>query len=136
MRDLGGGPMDENEWRVTARLRDPGRDRTPIQAIAGFEVVQQAAPSVRVGSDGADALFLYAVTREDAKYAQDALQALLDRDGIAADFVTERWHPVAEDWEQADRPLPQAAEEWKAEFARRQPSRRPSGPGFSHRRES
>jgi hypothetical protein len=136
MRDLGGGPTDDNEWRVTARLRDPGKDRTPMQAISDFDVAQQAVPSVRVGSDGANTLFLYAVTREDAESAQDALQALLDRDGVAADFVTERWHPVAEDWEQADRPTPQTAGEWQAEFARRQPSRRPSGPGFSHRRES
>ena len=127
MRDLSDDATADNEWRVTARLRDPGKR---LQAMS---VVQQELPSVRVSSDGDSTLFLYAANREDAEIALYTLLGLVDRDGFASAVVTERWHPVAEDWELADRPLPQTAEEWKSEFARRQPTRWLSGPGLGHR---
>jgi hypothetical protein len=59
-----------------------------------------------VGTDGGNELFLYTHAQDAAAAAQQSVRDLLATHGLSADYTVERWHPVAEEWESADVPLP------------------------------
>ena len=73
------------------------------------EVHQRLGGRVVVGAGGGDELFLYAHSQDAAATAQQSVSELLASHGMQADFTVERWHPVAEEWEPADVPLPDTA---------------------------
>ncbi len=81
------------------------------------ELDQGFAERVIVSLDGAE-LFAYAGTREQAQHAADAIRALAAEHGWTIDEQLARWHPVAEEWEDPDAPLPQADADLQAERAR------------------
>lgn len=60
---------------------------------------------VVVSVDG-HVLFLYADAREQAQAAAAAVGAAARHEGWHADIELTRWHPVAEEWEDPDQPLP------------------------------
>lgn len=88
-------------------LRD-GDFKHELDAAAGDRVV---------ASIDAHEIFLYAGTREQAEQAADAVKALAASSGIALESELRRWHPVAEEWVDADAPLPTGDAELAAEHA-------------------
>ncbi len=68
-----------------------------LQDAAGERVV--------VSLDGRE-LFLYAGTRAQAERASAAVKALVARSGPSVRAELRRWHPVSEQWVDADLPLP------------------------------
>ena len=60
---------------------------------------------VAVSRDG-DRVFLYAGSREQVELARDHLRGLAAEHGWKLGIELKRWHPVAEDWEDPDAPLP------------------------------
>jgi hypothetical protein len=108
----GGVETDSNDWRVTVRLHEGGQAAAAVGHLSGHrvekEVQQQLGGRVVVGTDGGDELFLYTHARDAAVAAQQSVSALLTGQGIKADYATDRWHPVAEEWEPADVALPQS----------------------------
>lgn len=108
-----GVETDSNDWRVTVRLHEGGQAARAVQHLSGHqaekEVQQRLGGRIVVGTDGSDGLFLYAHAREAAAAAQQSVSELLAGQGIKADYTVERWHPVEEEWEAADVPLPQTA---------------------------
>jgi hypothetical protein len=113
---------DFNDWRVTARLRDPGQARHAVDALSAHQVEDEIhgrlGGRVAVGTDGAESVFLYTHTRDAAASAQQVLADVLAGHQMTADFAVERWHPVAEEWEAADIPLPASEAGIRAERAR------------------
>jgi hypothetical protein len=101
---------DFNDWRVTARLRDAGQAQQAIHALSAQqvegEIHARLGGQVAVGTDGAQSVFLYTHTDDAAAAAQQVLSELLAGHQMTADFTVDRWHPVAEEWEPADVPLP------------------------------
>jgi hypothetical protein len=66
-----------------------------------------AGEHVIVSLDGDDhEVFLYSGTLDQAHAASDAVKELASSAGLTAQFELRRWHPVAEEWEDPDRPLP------------------------------
>jgi hypothetical protein len=80
------------------------------------ELQSEAGDRVIVSVEGHE-LFLYASTREQAQKATDAIDRLARGAGVAVETELRRWHPVAEEWVDADAPLPQSDEAAAAEHA-------------------
>jgi hypothetical protein len=117
-----GTVTDANDWRLTVRLRDgsqAGRAAEHLSAHeAEGEVQRRLGGRVVVGTGGGDELFLYTHSRDAAATARQSVSTLLAGHGIEADYSLDRWHPVAEEWEQADIALPATAAELAAERQR------------------
>jgi len=106
----GAAATDENDYRVTVRLRETGQARAAAEHLSTHkveaEVHQRLGGRVMVGTDGTDGLFLYAHTEAAAATARQSVAEVLAAHEIGADYTVERWHPVAEKWEPADVALP------------------------------
>src|SRR5580692_9991787 len=66
-----------------------------------------AGERVVVSLDGHE-LFLYAGTRQQAERAAEAVKAAVARSGVSVRTELRRWHPVSEEWIDADLPLPES----------------------------
>jgi hypothetical protein len=114
-----GATTDDNDWRVSVRLHAGGQAGQAVEHLSAHtvenEVHQRLGGRVVVGTGGGDELFLYAHTQDAAAAAQQSVSDLLSGHGLDADYSVERWHPVAEEWEPADVPLPGTAAEVQAE---------------------
>ncbi len=62
-------------------------------------------------------LFLYAGTRPQAERATTAVRALAAKSGASVRTELRRWHPVSEEWIDADLPLPESEKAVAAEHA-------------------
>jgi hypothetical protein len=62
-------------------------------------------------------LFLYASTRDQAEKAADAIKRLAATAGVSVSSELRRWHPIAEEWEDPQSPLPATTAEVSAEYA-------------------
>lgn len=115
----GGATTDDNDWRVTVRLHVAGQAGKAAEHLSAHqvedEVHERLGGRVILGADGGDDLFLYTHSQDAAAAAQQSVSDLLSGHGLGADYTVERWHPVAEEWEPADVPLPGTAAEVQAE---------------------
>jgi hypothetical protein len=105
-----GVTTDANDWRVSVRLHAGQQVSNAVTHVSSHrveeEVHRRLGGRVVVGTDGGNELFLYTHTRDAAATAQQSVRDLLASHGMSADYAVERWHPVAEEWEPADVPLP------------------------------
>lgn len=69
------------------------------------ELQDTAGERVIVSLDGHE-LFLYAGERAQAEKAVEAVRSLVARSGVSVRTELRRWHPVSEEWVDADLPLP------------------------------
>lgn len=104
-----------DDWRVQIDFRD--EDFIDALVEAGemkHDLKSSFQDRVIVTRDGSR-VFLYAGDREQAESARELVESLAREHGweVGSDF--RRWHPVAEEWEPADEPLPQDAPARKAE---------------------
>lgn len=60
-------------------------------------------------------VFVYTGTREQAERAADAIRSLAAQHGWTIDERLMRWHPIAEEWEDPDAPLPETGTQQAAE---------------------
>ncbi len=112
--------MDE-EWRLQVDLEDdshhlPLRDHLEARELE-HDLSGEFHDRVIVSRDG-NRLFLYAGTREQIEAAAAVLERLDRSNGWSATRTLTRWHPVAEEWEDPDAPLPDDEDEVRAERAR------------------
>ena len=54
----------------------------------------------------ASRVFLYAGSEAEAREAEAVARELVANDDLSADITVTRWHPVAEEWQDATAPLP------------------------------
>ncbi len=96
------------DWRVTATLDDEfGNGLAGVLREHELEDDARARLGERVAvSADSSHVFLYADTRPAAENAQQVVAAILQVDGRHATFAVHRWHPIEEEWEDADTPLP------------------------------
>jgi hypothetical protein len=117
-----GVQTDSNDWRVTVRLHEGDQAAQAVEHLSAHqvenEVHQALGGRVVVGAGGGPELFLYTHSAEAAAAAQQSVSGLLAGHGIKADFSVDRWHPVEEEWEPADVPLPETAGAVEAERER------------------
>jgi hypothetical protein len=117
-----GAPTDSNDWRVAVHLHQAGTAQQAVAALSAHqvedEVHQRLGGRVAVGSDGGELVYLYTHSQDSAAAAQQATGELLAGHGMTADISTDRWHPVEEEWEPSDVPLPSSDAAIRAERAR------------------
>jgi hypothetical protein len=65
-------------------------------------------------------LFLYAASEDQAREAERVVRELLEEDGLTAELVVTRWHPVEEAWKDASIPLPRTEDEVQEELQRKE----------------
>jgi hypothetical protein len=69
---------------------------------------------VIVSRDG-PRVYLYAGSRQQVERARGLILGLADEHGWTVGTELRRWHPIAEEWEDPDRPPPASADEKRAE---------------------
>lgn len=105
-----GVTTDANDWRVSVRMHSGQQVGDAVKHVSSHRVEEEVhtrlGGRVVVGTDGGNELFLYTHARDAAATAQQSVRDLLASHGMSADYTVERWHPIAEEWEPADVPLP------------------------------
>ena len=111
-------PRIEDEFRVEVELSDEGHGLSLGERLRALDLDDDAqerlGSRVIVTRDG-EHVFLYANSRESADEASRVIRELAADDGLTASVRVTRWHPAAEDWRDADEPLPDTPEAIEAE---------------------
>jgi len=111
---------DSDDWRVTISLSDAQAGQAQ-QSFSPHQVAEdirrQVGRGIAVGEGDAQ-IFLYADSQTAAGDAEQIARDVLARQGVAAAFAVHRWHPIEEQWENPDVPMPQTKAERQAEHQR------------------
>jgi hypothetical protein len=114
---------DSEDWRVTISVSGPADAAQAQQPVSLSQVEEdirrQVGRGVAVGA-GDTQIFLYADTEAAARDAGQVAADVLARDGVSAESALHRWHPLEEQWETPDVPMPQTEAERQAERQRLQ----------------
>jgi hypothetical protein len=109
-----------DDFRIRAVLADSRQARELGERLERGEVPHELATGAQdrviVSVDGPE-VFLYADTLEQAQRARRAIEALARGQNWTVETEIKRWHPVAEEWDDPDAPLPAAPEDLAAEHA-------------------
>jgi hypothetical protein len=99
-----------DDWRLQVDLDDPDRASSLVGQLGAPELQHDLSDAfhdrVVVSHDGAQ-VFLYAGTEDQAEAARKVVADLANRHGWQVRVDLKRWHPVAEDWEDPAKPLPE-----------------------------
>jgi hypothetical protein len=110
--------MADDEFRVEVSLEEEGHGLSLGERLRSLDLDDEArerlSSRVIVTRDGPH-LFLYANTRESAAEAERVVRELLADEDLSGSVRATRWHPVAEEWKDADEPLPETPEAVEAE---------------------
>jgi hypothetical protein len=108
----------DDEFRVEVELDDDEHGFSFGERLRAIDldedVRDRLGPSVLVTRDGS-LLFLYTATEEQAREAERVVRALIAAEGLTAELLVTRWHPIEEEWKDAALPLPATPEEEVAE---------------------
>jgi hypothetical protein len=111
-----------DDWRLQAGLFDDGAARELTERLEaerlGGGVETAFGDQLIVSVDGPN-VFCYSGERAQAELAADAIRAIAAERGWDVELELKRWHPTAEEWEDADVPLPTTDAERAAEHAQR-----------------
>jgi hypothetical protein len=98
-----------DDWRMQVDLHEENHARALTERLAAQQLQHDLSAAfhdrVIVTRDGAR-VFLYAGTREQAERARDAVEADARQHGWQLEVDFRHWHPIAEEWEDPDKPLP------------------------------
>jgi hypothetical protein len=112
----------DDDWRVTVTLPDEGHVQRVTEALheheAEKDMRRRLGGRVAVSADGPH-VFLYAATEAAAREAEQVVREVLEQRQLTGEFALDRWHPVAQEWEDATEPLPLTPEQQEAERQRR-----------------
>ncbi len=114
---------DERDWRLRADL-GPSPSHGFLAGLVEHvkdpavmsELKSAVAADAVVTHDG-NRLFAYAAGREGIERARQAIQAVLDRDGITAELKLDHWDEALDDWVDPDDNSPKQVREREAAMA-------------------
>ena len=110
------------DWRVKVDLHEEELGPVFVRWLKEHSLEDELADRLRgrvVVSRDDDKYFLYANARDQADAAKEVVDRFLTEHQVQADVEVQRWHEVAEDWEEASLALPESPEEIEAEHQRR-----------------
>jgi hypothetical protein len=110
------------DWRVKVDLHEEELGPVFVRWLREHSLEDELADRLRgrvVVSRNDDKYFLYANARDQADAAKSVVDRFLAEHEVHADVEVQRWHEVAEDWEEASLALPETPEEIEAEHQRR-----------------
>jgi hypothetical protein len=111
-----------DDWRLRIDLHEHSFAHQLSEALDAVEIEHQLERSfhdrVVVSVDGSE-VFCYAGTRAQAQAAERLIRQLLADHGWEADIDLAHWHPISEQWENPDEPLPDSETDAALERAER-----------------
>lgn len=109
-----------DDWRLQITLHELEDAETLADSLAASvlerELVESLHDRVIVSRDDAE-IFCYTGTREQAEAAEVTIRQIAEKHAWEPEFVLSHWHPTAEEWEDADKPLPTSDADRAAEHA-------------------
>jgi len=103
-------PRSRDEWRVEVALDRDAHTDTLSGALHDLQLDNEARKllggSVIVTRDGSY-LFVYAWHEQSAQEAERVVKDIMDHEKLIGQVRLMRWHPVAEEWKDAEEPLPE-----------------------------
>lgn len=115
------------DFRVEVELDDEAHGYSLRERLRALnlddEAREQLGRNVVVTRDGSR-MFAYTPSEARAREAERVISVLLAEEGLSADLVVTRWHPVAEEWRDASLPLPDTAEQEEREYEEREAAER------------
>jgi hypothetical protein len=112
---------EPGDWRVTISFASPEAAEQAKLLFSQHEVADDARRRLgsRIAVGGSDSqVFLYAGSEATAREAERIVGEVLAQHQLQAGFALHRWHPIEEEWEDADAPVPQSDAERQAEHQR------------------
>jgi hypothetical protein len=111
-----------DDWRLRIEFPDTAQATALTDRLKAHTTPDEEARSIHdrivVSSDGPE-VFCYAGSRGQAEETQQAVAQLVSKHGWDARYELTHWHPTAEQWEDADLPLPQTDAERTEELQQR-----------------
>lgn len=108
----------KDDWRLQVELHETGHIHGLVEELKARELEHdlstEFADRVIVSRNDAT-VFLYAGTREQIEAARKVVARLDKQNDWEASIDLRRWHPIAEEWEDPDEPLPMTDAEKAAE---------------------
>ena len=102
--------MSEDDWRLTAELDTADRRGALDGLLARLrepdvveEIEAELPPDVVISHNG-NLLFAYAASEDAIRAAREAIERVLQRDGIGARIVLSHWDEDRDEWMQVDPP--------------------------------
>lgn len=108
------------DWRVEVDPQQPGHGQALFSSLQAKDLEHDLSSEFGnriAASRDDDTVFLYAGSRDQAEAAREFVAQLAGRQGWGFRTELHRWHPIAEDWEDPDLPLPQDHDSEEAEHA-------------------
>jgi hypothetical protein len=109
-----------DDWRVRVDMREDGIAGALTDRLEAIELRHDLETSfhdrVIVSRDG-PVVVGYAGTREQAEGVETLIRSLAAEHGWQLESELKHWHPIAEEWEDPDEPLPRSDAERSAERA-------------------
>jgi hypothetical protein len=106
------------EWRLQVELDDERHGLSLGERLRAMSLDDQARERLGeraiVTRDGSN-LFVYTESEAAAREAEGVVRSLIEEDELSAEIWLARWHPDAEEWKDADVPLPDSEAEREAE---------------------
>lgn len=109
-----------DDWRLRVHLAEGGRGGMLAESLEAMTLeheLQEALPDRVAVSHDEDDVFVYASARQDAERASGLVTRLAAQKGWQIEVQLARWHPVAEEWEDPDKPLPSSSDDLAEEHA-------------------
>jgi hypothetical protein len=107
-----------DDWRLQIDLEDEGISGKVADLMRSNELENELAfdlkDSVIVSREG-ERIFVYAATREPLDLVREKTAEFFDSKGWKGEFELRHWHPVADEWEDPDDPLPTSEADKEAE---------------------
>ena len=98
-----------DEWRMQIDARDESQAGSLVEKLDPRELEHELSDAFHdraiVSRDGAR-IFVYTEDRKQAESARDLIGKLAGEHGWAVETDLRHWHPVAEEWEDPELPLP------------------------------
>jgi hypothetical protein len=98
-----------DEWRLQVDPQNPSHAQALSERLQARELEHDLSNAFHdrvIVSRDDDRIFLYAGSREQAESARKLLLSLTQQHGWELEIELKRWHPLAEEWEDPDKPLP------------------------------
>ena len=112
-----------DDWRVRTELQDPAGAPEVLRGINEWGLasdLEATLPERLPVSAGESRVFVYAASRDQARRAAATVRQVIEAAGLQGTVMVDRWHPEAEEWQDAKAALPQTPAEHDAEHARRE----------------